>query len=456
MNCTECIEKLVEYIEGLLSDGQKQQLELHLKNCRQCQAELDKLIALGDRVTSDSKSKQLTDFEYAVFNRIIREQNKRLKQADGIDRQLHIWRIIMKSSITKLAVAAVLLIAAVISITFLNKSATPAYAIEQTIEALRNFGAVHMIGTVKINGQETGYEWWMEANKSKTSSQDNVMRFTNGFIEWVKDGNTYTYVPQKNVVCYENAIRNGASPWFGPAFFEMVEKLEGTKILQGKDPATGRDRITMLASITNGSGPTSLIIEFDGETKLPVAVKRWDNLDRSGQPAFEAFKITYYEEMADSLLNVQIPGEPNYVEQPLTCFPEKNIGLLGNPDDGISAEGLTQQDACGKILRGFFGALINGNLEQAKKLSPLLKNCSDEALRTLPELSGEAKIVEILEAGQICKTSNSKLGPIALASIILKHKDDTKTEEKMIVQFRNIEGKASCVLYPYAFSRDIE
>jgi hypothetical protein len=366
-----------------------------------------------------------------------------------------VWRIIMKNKITKLAIAAILLVAAVTSITFLNKSA-PAYALEQTIEALRDFGAVHMIGTVTdIDGQEKGCEIWMAANKSKTSSQNTVVRITNGLIQWVKDGNTYTYVPQKNTVYYENAIRSGASLWLGPALFEMLDKMEGTKILQGKDPATGRDRITVLASITTRFGPKSLIIEFDGESKLPIAMKQWNNPDRSGKPAFEAFKITYYREMADSLLDVPILGEPNYVERP-PAIPEENIGLLGNSDDGISVEGLTQQDACEKILREFFGTLINGNMEQAKKLCPLLRNWNDEALLTLPEHSGGTKIVEILEVRQICSTGNSKLGPIAAAAVIVKHKNGTKTEEKMIVQFRNIEGKASCVVYPYSFSRDIE
>ena len=150
MNCAECIERLVEYIEGLLSDEQKRAVETHLKDCRQCQVERDKLIALGDRIISDSKSKQLTDFEYAVLNRIIREQNKRLKQADGINRQFEIWRIIMKSKITKLAVAAVIVIAVITGIyqsgNFFENSA---YA--QVAEELRNARTVVFTLITQIN-----------------------------------------------------------------------------------------------------------------------------------------------------------------------------------------------------------------------------------------------------------------------------------------------------------------
>jgi anti-sigma factor RsiW len=118
MNCTECKEKLVEYIERLLSDEQKQQLESHLKNCRQCQTELEQLIALGEKLSSDAENKQSNEFENDVFNRIIREQNLRLKQADKINRPLEIVRIIMKSKITKLAIAAAIIIAVGIGIYF--------------------------------------------------------------------------------------------------------------------------------------------------------------------------------------------------------------------------------------------------------------------------------------------------------------------------------------------------
>lgn len=115
MDCTEIREKLTELFEDLLPDEQKQQVESHLKECGNCQAELDELVALGERITSDAAIEQSNNFEGEVLNRIIREQNKKLKQADGINRRFEILRIIMKSSITKIAVAAAVIIVAVIT-----------------------------------------------------------------------------------------------------------------------------------------------------------------------------------------------------------------------------------------------------------------------------------------------------------------------------------------------------
>ena len=41
MNCTECKEKLVELLEGLLPETQRQTVQEHLKDCQQCRHEFN-------------------------------------------------------------------------------------------------------------------------------------------------------------------------------------------------------------------------------------------------------------------------------------------------------------------------------------------------------------------------------------------------------------------------------
>ncbi|MHC4087405.1 MAG: hypothetical protein ACYSU5_19695, partial [Planctomycetota bacterium] len=48
----------------------------------------------------------------------------------------------MNSKITKLATVAVVILAIVVGVTLIDKSATPTYAIEQTIEAMRSISSV--------------------------------------------------------------------------------------------------------------------------------------------------------------------------------------------------------------------------------------------------------------------------------------------------------------------------
>jgi hypothetical protein len=116
MNCTECKEKLIELLEDLLPESQRQTVEEHLKDCQICQAELQKLKELSERLISDSKTWQQTSLEDAVFNRIIREQSQKLKQSNKISHKFRIWRKIMNSKITKFAAAAVIIIAIMIGI----------------------------------------------------------------------------------------------------------------------------------------------------------------------------------------------------------------------------------------------------------------------------------------------------------------------------------------------------
>lgn len=366
--------------------------------------------------------------------------------------RLNIWRIIMKSNISKLT-AAIIIIGIVLSFFTFEKLTSPAWAIEQAIEALKDLRAVHMIGAFPDGTAEI----WMRANKIGTQSSDVVVRGSHGAITWIKDGSTYHYEPSQNTVYFENAITVGFSQWLGPELLEMLSKVDGVEVMHGKDPATGRKQATLICSLLDSNGPQSWIIEFDVTTKLPVSLKQWSNLNMSGPPTFHAFKITYYEDVADSLFEVSIPGDPVYVEKPLT-IPEESIGILSNPQKGISIEGLTQQQACEQILRAVFDAVIEGDLDKFKKLAPIAENWGDELLRAvILRVDKEDRIVEIVKIGKISKTGQSKVGPIVAVLVVCKRADGKMVEQNMIVQFRQLGGRYSCVVHgPYGLPREIE
>jgi hypothetical protein len=341
----------------------------------------------------------------------------------------------------------------VLSFYAFEKLSSPAWAIEQTIEALKDLRAVYMNGIFPSGTAEI----WMRANKIGTQSGDVVVRGSHGAITWIKDGSTYHYEPGQNTVYFENAITVGFSQWLGPELLEMLSKVDGAKIMRGKDPATGRQRATLLCSLLDSNGPQSWVIEFDVATKLPVSFKHWSNMDMSGPPAFHAFKIIYYQELADSLFEVNIPGNPVYVEKPLT-IPQQNISVLSNPQKGMSAEGLTQQQACERILRALYSAVIEGDLDKLKNLAPLSENWGDEFLQAVILRTGKPdRIVEVVKIGQISKTGHSKIGPIVAVPIVFKRGDGSMVEQNMVVQIRQLGGKSSCVVHgPYGLPREIE
>jgi hypothetical protein len=377
------------------------------------------------------------------------EQSKNTQSASF---QPSLWRIIMKSRVSKFA-AAIIVIGVVLSFFASERLSTQAWAIEQTIEALKYLRAIHMVGVVPGGTAEI----WMRANETGTQSTRTVVRGSHGAITWTKDGSTYHYEPSQNTVYFENAITIGMAQWLGTDLLEMLSQAKNVEVVRGTDAATGRDRVMLSCSMIDVHGPQSWIIEFDVASKLPVTLKQWQNLDRSGPPTFDAFKLTYYEDLPDSMFEVHIPGNPAYTEKPLT-IPDENIGMLSDTKYGIPTEGLSRQAAAQKVIRMMYEAVIDMDLEQLKKICPLCENWGDKFLRAIVFRPGkEDRIEEILEIGEICKMGHSKLGPIAAVPTVFRLKNGKKVEQKMIVQFRQIGGQSSCVIHgPYGLPRELE
>ncbi|MHC4244732.1 MAG: hypothetical protein ACYS3N_11810, partial [Planctomycetota bacterium] len=77
-------------------------------------------------------------------------------------RRLQIWRIIMKSQITKLSAAAMIVVAVVILLTVLDKSTTPTWALEQTIETLREIESIHISGYfLTADAKKANFQAWI-------------------------------------------------------------------------------------------------------------------------------------------------------------------------------------------------------------------------------------------------------------------------------------------------------
>ena len=136
MNCTKYKELLVAYIEGLLDESHKKTVAEHLKDCPACRAEAKMLKGLHDRLVQNGKALAQSDLENDVMNQIVREQNVRLKAATRATEALKLRRTIMKSSITRIAAAAVIIIAVTVGILqFGNGNVTFAKVVEPILKA---------------------------------------------------------------------------------------------------------------------------------------------------------------------------------------------------------------------------------------------------------------------------------------------------------------------------------
>ena len=151
MNCAECKEILVAYLEDLLAEPQKKAVTEHLKDCHSCQAEVKQLTNLQERLVSNGRAAAQSDLENEVLNRIVREQNVRLKAANKAGAGLKLRRLIMKSSVTRMAAAAVIIVAVLIGIQQFG-SGTVTFA--KVVEPILN--ARTLILDMIVGDEETG------------------------------------------------------------------------------------------------------------------------------------------------------------------------------------------------------------------------------------------------------------------------------------------------------------
>lgn len=359
--------------------------------------------------------------------------------------QVDLWRIIMKSRITKFAAAAVIIAGFAIGINLFT--ATPAWAIEQTIEAMKQYNGAYLTGVCPgQTGALVSFELWVQANNAHNSTKNIVVKLDDGLIRWTRDNSTFTYIPDQHVVLVEDAVTTGFTHFLGPELLELLSKLEDARTTYGYDAATDREYAMLSGSLTDVSGAKFLKVEFDVQTKLIISIKQWDSLRPQGVPAFYASTIRYFEELPDSTFEVQIPADVTYVEQPLTV-PEANLDLLSLPHYGISTEGLTREEACRRILDQLYTAVIEGDLERFKKLAPVSAGWTDDFLKNILRIGSDNATIEILEIGGISKEGVSLLGPLVTVPVTTKRQDGTVWQDKIIIQFRETNGKSSCVVH---------
>ncbi|MFB0524394.1 MAG: tetratricopeptide repeat protein, partial [Phycisphaerae bacterium] len=166
------------------------------------------------------------------------------------------------SRLMKFAAAAVIIIAVVLLITFLDKSVTPTYAIEQTVEAFENVRFLHLIRHDESGQVED--ERWIEIGMD--GRQIRYRQDTPPNFLAIEDGeSTAVYHKDKNaVVIYDR--KDKQYQWVGQlgAFLENLRQ-KGT-IIQENDDYHGRPAHRVLWPMMSAE------CYIDPDTKLPIAI----------------------------------------------------------------------------------------------------------------------------------------------------------------------------------------
>ena len=394
------------------------------------------------------------DRHEVIFEKIQRAQDQSKTTAPAMS-GLNLRSKIMKSPITKTAAAAVIVVGLSMGIYLIDQAATPAWAIEQSIEAMKNYRGIHFAGTISVSWDDSfgglgvqelaelpesqgEFETWAWADEQLSRSSRIKMVLPNNVM--ISVSKLQTYIKLADGVTYD--IRGDLmrmDPWPTSELLSILkEDADSWTELRGRDAATGKERI--FVEYSSFFDNRFYKFEFDSESKLLVSFKQWEGSDSpEGPPRFDIRKIVFFEQLPDEIFGIDLPDASEIIPVAVPLY---------DPNYGMSAEGLTQQQACRKILTEFWQKIREHDFDGIRRLFPGAANCSDEVLRS--NLGYDQGEVELLEIGEIC---DSKIGPVVPCTLQLKNE---KMVIDVIVMFREIDGKSSCIVHSNGKARPAE
>lgn len=340
-----------------------------------------------------------------------------------------IWRIIMKSKITKFAAAAVVILAAFLTVNFFDKSIPTAYAIEQTLEAMQNLRTVHMRCRDWNNNE---YEMWIQLDP-KTGIPEYCRAY------WPKQKTLDISTPKTSYQYYERSnlvqVNSGKLYNIGVAPAKIFEQLlQGSKKndpnfkvqLYNEYDSDGKSLIVAISETTYDSWK----IFIDPETKLPVRIYCLKLVNKMGAIFKDIDKIEFNVDLPKDIFKFDIPQGAKIIDF------DHNNKILSDPQYGISTDGMTDQQAAEQIATTYWNALITLDKTTAQKMAPVSAQMEDGSL-----------LAELVEVGKLYVEPG--LGPGKLIPCKIRYKDNSLKMWKLIIKSRNIDGKSSCVIYGY-------
>jgi hypothetical protein len=340
------------------------------------------------------------------------------------------------------AVAAALVAAVVLTATFWSRPSSVAYALQQTLEALKDAQLVHMTGTYNlpasasdgekaVMGTSGRIDFWASRDPEGPDSKDAKMVMTcgqNRFVMGTNGDQTYRYISVNNSVTYTPGKQIMSSPWPGTGLFEVIQKhAKQASILYGGNAQSGQPSILVTASIP--STGQSYWFQLDAQSKLPIHIKQWQNVDRQG-PAFIDADVTYSDSIPAGLFDFEPPADANVIHEQRKD-PASSCGL--------PTVGLTPDDASRQVVREYLQAMVEGNWNRAHILYPALSEQEHAS-----HYAGNGHIVEVLEVGQPHKQDGCAIGPVVPCKVRLA--DGATRDMQLIVEFRTLGDRPCCLI----------
>jgi len=377
--CEEMRYKIADYILGILSQDEIEALDKHISQCSQCkeyadalQNEKQKLLQFGENLDKEMNSREIK-----VIETLDRISNVKTKLPS-------IWRIIMKSHIAKLAAAATIIAVVLLGIHFLDKSATPAYALEQTIEANQDIRFLHF--RFDCSNVDMNKEAWIQYDQN-----DNIknIRVNFGFrdgenkdlVEVWNEGKTLVWKRHVNVLLIFDKIAEYKI--YTPMMLAFAERFDpkqaivylykmqqdGRATIEIKNGTKNDEPIRILGRYLRGKYLTHYrpnmphwydVLVVDPQTKLVTQIELYEVKD-GGDELQGVYKDYDYQPFDPNIFDIEkeVPSDAVRIVE-YDCTDVNSVGIeRGNLDANQIGPVVVQE---------FFNALIARDYEKVGQL----------------------------------------------------------------------------------------
>ncbi len=359
------------------------------------------------------------------------------------------WRFVVNSRTAQLAAAAMILIASLAGLHVWGLLGGEAYAVTDTVEAMRKVETMHGFCT---DWEGHKFEMWIRPDPA-TGTNDFIC-LTEAERDYVVISTphvSYYYYPGRNMV----RIVRGQLITSDLDLAGMIESLTSEAVQKGDSVQISRkatDRYGDVISLHYTGVAHEYEAWVDPKTRLLLGLE-FARASTSGEVVKSIEEIRYNEPVPDRLLHFQCPDDA-------VIKPER-WGNIDDPNHGIDVAGLSEQQACVQVLTDLFEAVNRADLDHMRKLIPFAVSLDDPTLITAvyqslggtwddptPGLAG-------YEIGSLYRDKACPLG-VLVPCVLADHKGG-RFEVTFIVRFRQIEGRSNCVVvFTWGKARKIE
>ncbi|UCE47552.1 MAG: tetratricopeptide repeat protein [Phycisphaerales bacterium] len=278
---------------------------------------------------------------------------QQVQQRKTAARTPNVWRFVMKNRRTKFATGAAIAATVIVSLTVLNWLTAPAWAIGQTVKALKSVHSLVICGV--FHDDETAVPFTLSIRHSKDSRELFDMRVEcESDLVVIRGKKAWVYWPDKNVVKIYGDVTTSygmmrdlkwwydltrLNPWItGKVLAAAKHVAEDWEEVYGYDERTGRDSVFVTCTYEPES---TFWFVCDLETKLIVEAKYWNwrRTDTEAPPAFHATSFTYNEDLDDALFDFQIPEGVEIIDKAKIRRQEQEARALSDRAERLFMEG---------------------------------------------------------------------------------------------------------------------